>query len=153
MLLEIQEEGEFQQALADLLDNFDDKVESVAKVAKTLEAEAGVYTAQAKRIMEEAKPFLDAAQARQNHAELLKKYLLAEMEAMSRNKVQGKLLAIGIQKSSPACDITDEILIPGEYKEISFKVDRRAIIERWKETGAQTPGAVVTQSNHIRIRP
>lgn len=148
MLIEIQEDDEFAQALADIIDNFDDKVESVAKVIRSLEAEADAYDVEAKRLS-------NAKQARQNRADGLKKYLLSEMQAIGCDKVQGKVLSVAVQKSTPACTIQDEVLIPIEFKEIVevTNIDRRGIIEYWKQTGEQTAGAYVIQGSHVRIRP
>jgi hypothetical protein len=147
MLLEIQEENEFQQALDDLIDNFDDKVESVAKVVRTLEAEGKMFAEEIGRLE-------GARQARQNRAESLKRYLLTEMQAIGRDKVQGKLLSVAIQQSPPACKVIDENLIPSEYKEevATWRVDRKAIIEVWK-SGETLPGVGMSQGCHVRIRP
>jgi len=141
------EDEAFEVALGQLSGEISDKVENVAKVVRTLEAEANVYK-------QEIDHLLNAAQARLNRTTALKQYLLANMEAVGIDKVKGALFTVSVLDSPPSCQILDEEAVPLEYKERieSWKIDRKGLIAAWKAGGDIPPGAVITQGRHIRIR-
>ncbi|MBI4496832.1 MAG: siphovirus Gp157 family protein [Chloroflexi bacterium] len=147
-LLEANEDGEFAAALEALAEEFDQRAEGLAKVIRALEGEADVFDTEAKRLLEHAR-------SRHNRAEHLKEYLRQQMEALGKGQVKGTLFTVSLQASPPRCEVVDAAVVPDQYQVVipaTVRVDAKAIIEYWRETGEQVPGAVVSQGKHVRIR-
>jgi hypothetical protein len=136
----------FSPALRQIEDAIEVKAENLAKVIKTLEAEGTA-------IKKEVARLTARAAARQNKAEHLKDYLLAQLESVGLDSVKGALLSVGLQNSPLSCQITAEELVPEEFKSVvtSIAIDRRAIIEQAKE-GRVIDGVRIEQKRHLRIR-
>lgn len=124
------------------------KVETLIKVMRELEAEAKMFDDEAERLK-------TAGSVHKNKAERIKTYIKQVMEVMHKDKFKGVLFTVSLHDSPPACAIEDKQLIPEEYLKTTLviDIDKKGIIENWKKTGAQVPGAVVGQSKHIRIKP
>ena len=141
------EDGGWEQALNDIEDMLDNKVESIAMLIKSLEAEGKAY-------QEEAMRLSDKVKVAGNKVKSLKDYLLAQMALAQKDKVKGKLLSILRRQSPPACEILNEEEIPQDYKKLipeQWLVDKRLIIDAWKEDMI-IPGAKVSQGEYIQIK-
>ena len=125
-----------------------DKVENIAKLVRTLEAEANAYDQEANRL---AKHMV----ALKVRSAGLKAYVLDNLQAAGLTVLQAGLFKVRVQNSPPSCEIVAEADLPDEYKteRVVVDVDRRAIIENWKATGADVPGAICRQGQHLRIYP
>lgn len=89
--------GEIPPELVAKLDEieeaFDEKVEKVGLLMRTLEAKAEVGKREAKRLSDVAKTY-------ENRAVWLKSYLLEQMQRTGRVKVEGPYLKVFVQKNS-----------------------------------------------------
>ena len=152
----------FTVALSTIKDEFNAKVIALAKVIQQFNAEADVYATEAKRLQERA-------QARTNRVAWLKDYLKQNMADAGIKSVRGDLVDVRLQDSPPSVDVYNEERLGPEWKRArlalplalvpeeligmaSVEVDKRGILD-WIKAGNEAPdGAVVTRSQHIRIR-
>ena len=136
-------------ALDQLGDAIDAKAEGIAKVLRSLEAEADAMKAEARR-------FSDAAQARTNRAASLKRYLMANLQAAGLKRAGG-MLYVTVQASPPSAKVVDEYAVSEEegYKERvwTWNFNSRKAIEDWKATGQAPAGFGVSQGQHLVVRP
>ena len=144
----IEEGQDFEESLNQISDEFDYKVESVAKMVREFEAEA-------KALSEEGKKFMERANAANNKAASLKSYLLNEMQAVGKDKIEGKLLKVALQKSPPSCHVINEAEIPADFIRIipeQREPDKKAIIDAWKQ-GTVVPGVEIqADKKYVVIR-
>lgn len=147
-LLDANEDGEFDAALSALGGELDGRVESLAKVVRSLEAEAEVYGAEAERLK-------DRQAAAIKRAQDLKDYLLGVLLTLDRTSVKGQLVTVSMHASPPRCDVLDAEAVPVAFRKVvpeTWQPDKGAIIAHWKASGEQVPGAQVRQGKHVRIR-
>lgn len=140
--------GAFDLALAQLSDAIEDKAENIAKVIRSLEAEAEAFDNEAKRLAEQAK-------VRRNKVDRLKEYLLLGLTAAGKDRVKGALFTVAVQDSPPRCEVMDAGSVPDVFQVVipaTMRVDAKAIIQHFRDTGEQVPGAVVSAGKHLRIR-
>lgn len=151
MLLEAEEDsgaGSFEEALYQLGGEISTKAESLAKVARSLEAESDAIDAEIKRLREKK-------DSRDTRVMWIKDYLRRNMETAGLERINGTLFSVTLQNSPPRCDVVAQGDIEANFMKLvpaSYRVDAQAIVAHWKLTGEQVPGAVVSQSRHIRIR-
>lgn len=136
----------FAAALAQLVDAIEAKAENTAAVIRTLEAEAGA-------IEEEAKRLHARAQVRRSRADHLKTYLLEQLAAAGKTSVAGKFFTVAVAASPASVRVTDASAVPAAYLVPQPpKVDARAILAAWKDSGELPPGVEVERGRHLRIR-
>jgi len=152
ILERIGESGEVDEETAALLEALDDeievKAENVAKVIRTLELEADAINQEAKRLA-------DRARAKANSAAHLKDYLHRNLEALGKKKVEGEVLTVSLRKKPPSVEVVDASVIPDAFTEerVETRVDKRAILQEWKETGETVQGCVIHKDGHsLQIR-
>lgn len=144
-------ESPFAVALAQLEGGINDKAEGVAAVIRTLELEGDAIEAEAKRMAMRS-------MQRRRRAGALKAYLLEQLDKAGMTKAGGLRFSVTAQASPPSVRVLDEAAVPVEYQIVipaSVRVDAKAILARWRETGGQgapVPGTEVVQSRHLRIR-
>lgn len=145
----IGEDEGWQQALTDIAEEFDSKVENVAKMVKTFEAESKVY-------QEEAKRLGDKAGAAANRASSLKEYLLREMLTIGRDKIQGAIFKVSLMVSPPSCEVVNEEEVLKLWKRLipeRWEVDKKAILEAWRADGSVPSGVtIVDDKKHLLIK-
>lgn len=141
-----QDDDSFAAALAELSDAIEQKAEQTAAVIRTLELEADAIEAEAKRLQQRAA-------VRRDRVETLKLYLMEQLAAAGKTSVQGKRFTVGVQASPPSVKVVDPAAVPDTYLlPQAPKVDTRAILTYWRESGSVPPGVEVQQSQHLRIR-
>ncbi|WP_099301773.1 siphovirus Gp157 family protein [Bacillus sp. Marseille-P3800] len=124
---------------------FDEKVESIAKVIKTLQYESDALKQEKDRVNK-------LKVSRDKEIERLKAYMQANMEAVKIKKVKGATLSVNIQKNPPSVNIDDESLIPITYKVAQEPaIDKKAILVELKQENA-VPGCSLKQTESVRIR-
>jgi len=137
------EEGsDWRKSLDDIADAFNDKAESVAKMVRQLEAEAKLYSEEARRLS-------DKAAATANKVANLKGYLMAMMQATGIDQVKGSIFNIFPKTSPPSCIVEDESIIPRECQRVipeQTQPDKKAILDAIAE-GIAVPGARVEAGN------
>jgi seryl-tRNA synthetase len=144
-LLEAIEEGQdFSLALEQLEGEINEKVENIAKVIKSIDA-------QVKVIKDEEKRLADRRKAMEAEAERLKDYTFTTLQNAGLSKIKGSLLTVSLQNNKPSVvvdetELADEWLIPQPPKP-----DKARLYEALKE-GKVIPGATLQNSQSIRIR-
>jgi hypothetical protein len=138
-------EGRYQALLAGLGEAFDEKVLSIAKVIRSMEADMAAIGMEVERL-----------QGRKRHlagrVDWLKRYLQAEMEAVGKDKVRGPTLAVFLAKAPASCEITDEAAVPDQFKRTRVEIERAAVLAHFRETGEITPGtAIINDRRYLRI--
>ena len=138
------------EALVAVKDEFNLKVENIAKIVLNLEADAQKFDLEIARLQKRK-------QSLANNATRTKQWLKEEMERAEIYKVKGEILSIGIQNSPPSIrDIDiDMFKLSQDYQiqKTEVRVDKKKIIEEWKTSGTVPEGvAGITQNNHLRIR-
>lgn len=143
-LEEIEEDVDISSALANVEEALEDKLESIAKVIKNLDAVADAYEDEERRL--KAKK-----QAAKNRVDGLKKYVKDNLEAMGKDKVEAGIFKWSLQNSPPKLVITDESLIPDEF----FVIERKPIkseIKKAIEAEQAIDGAEIVREKHLRLR-
>lgn len=133
------------EALAAISDAIETKAEYLARVVKTLDAEADALKAAADELSKKRK-------ARENRAASIKRYLEDAMRSLGVDKIKGELFTVAIQRNPPSVAIPDEDAISDDWKiPQPPKIDRKAIIEELK-SGGTVEGAELVRTESIRIR-
>ncbi len=139
-------EDEHCRTLLDgLSESFDDKVLGVAKVIRSMSADVAAIAGE-----------VDRLGARKRHLsgriDWLKRYLLAEMEAVGRDRIRGSTLTVSVATSPPSCELVSFDQVPEEFKRVKVDVDRATILKHFRSTGEVVPGtAVIIDRRHVRI--
>jgi len=127
---------------------FDAKVEGIAKVIKGIEADIPGLEQEIERLSRRRN-------AAKGKAAWMKRQLHLRMFAAGCKKVKGEVLTVTLAKSPPSCTVTDPEAVPEEFREreVTWKVDRKAIIARFKDTKEPVPGCTIEADNtNLRIR-
>lgn len=137
------------EILKGVQDQFEDKVENIAKIV--IEAKDSIEI-----IKLEEKRLYERRQAMQNTMEWLKNYLLTEMVSTNIYKVKRDVLTVSVQDNPPSCEVESIEAIPPEYIRIipeQREADKKAIIEHFKETGEIVNGVdIIINKKHVSIR-
>ncbi|MFS0560101.1 siphovirus Gp157 family protein [Terribacillus sp. 179-K 1B1 HS] len=143
------EEGADPEALADTLESIDealeDKVENIYYVLRNIEGDINAIKAEEHRLAEKRR-------AAEKNQQSLKDYLKQSMERTGKTKIKRPTFTVGIQKNPPSVDIENPELVPKHFFIAQDpKLDKKAIIAQIK-AGEEVPGAVIKQTESIRIR-
>lgn len=144
----VDDEGGYTEALNNITDEFDVKVENIAKLVREAEAEAKAFS-------DEAKVFTDKARYASNRAKHLKDYIYSNMAFTGRDKVQGKHLTIAMQSAPPSVHVDIGVEVPREYcRHIpeQWEPDKKALLDLWRQDKALPQGVNVIQSLYVRIK-
>ncbi|EAC6121028.1 hypothetical protein GD462_05635 [Listeria monocytogenes] len=143
-LLEENKTEAVMDTLDAITDGFHDKAENIAKIIKSLAADAEMAGTEAKRL-------LKRKQALENNVQKLKIYLQTEMERMEIRKINSTLFTIQIQKNPVSVEIVDDSLLQAFFLLQEPKIDKKRIAEILK-SGEEVKGARLVESESIRIR-
>ncbi|EAD0694443.1 siphovirus Gp157 family protein [Listeria monocytogenes] len=143
-LLEENKTEAVMDTLDAITDGFHDKAENIAKIIKSLAADAEMAGTEAKRL-------LKRKQALENNVQKLKTYLQTEMERMEIRKINSTLFTIQIQKNPVSVEIVDDSLLQAFFLLQEPKIDKKSIAEILK-SGKEVKGARLVESESIRIR-
>lgn len=140
----IEDDVDVSSALANVEGALEDKLESIAKVIKNLEAMADAYEDEERRLRTKK-------QAAKKRVEGLKRYVKDNLEAIGKDKVEAGIFKWSLQYSPPKLVITDESLIPDEF----FVIERKPIkseIKKAIEAEQTIDGAEIVREKHLRLR-
>ena len=143
-LEEIEEDVDVSSALANVDEALEDKLESIAKVIKNLDAMADAYEDEERRL--KAKK-----QAAKNRIDGLKKYVKNNLEVIGKDKVEAGIFKWSLQNSPPKLVVTDETIIPLKF----FKVERTLMKDELKRvisSGHNINGAEIVREKHLRLK-
>jgi predicted nuclease with TOPRIM domain len=147
-ILDAMQDEEQAINLADTLESIEEaidaKVENIAKVIKTMDAEA-------KALKEEEQRLAARRKALEARMDGLKQYALSTLEQAGLKTVKGKLLTVGIRNNRPSV-VVDETELPQEFLiPQPPKADKQRLYELLKE-GQVIPGARLEASQSLSIR-
>ena len=147
-LLENAEEID-QDVLIDTIEaikeSVEDKAENIAKLVRSLEADAKTIKAEEERLAAKRKTL-------ENNVSYLKKYLFEQLEAMGITKIKRPLFTIAIQNNPPGVDVINSNYIPEAFWNHPEPVlDKKKILEFLKN-GESVPGCEIRRSRGLRIR-
>ena len=140
----IEDDVDVSSALANVEGALENKLESIAKVIKNLDAMADAYEDEERRLR--AKKL-----AAKNRVDGLKRYVKDNLEAIGKDKVEAGIFKWSLQYSPPKLVITDESLIPDEF----FVIERKPIkseIKKAIEAEQTIDGAEIVREKHLRLR-
>lgn len=133
-----------EDSLKDVKGEIEDKAENIAKIVKTLDAEA-------KALKEEEKRLSDRRKSLENRSKGLKTYLQTSLEAVNLKQVKTQLFTVAIQKNTPSVNIVDEKKIPDNYF-VTTKEVLKDLIKKDLKDGKVIDGVELKQSESLRIR-
>lgn len=140
----IEDDVDISSALANVEGALEDKLESIAKVIKNLDAMTEAYEDEERRL--KAKK-----QAAKNRVDGLKRYVKNNLEVIGKDKVEAGIFKWSLQNSPPRLVITDESKIPDEF----FVIERKPIkseIKKAIEAEQAIDGAEIVREKHLRLR-
>lgn len=148
-LQELLEDPEIPQemivaALNEVTEEIEEKAENIAKLIKSIELDAAAIKEEESRLASKRKSL-------EGRAKNLKEYLEGAMRAVDKKKIKGKLFSFNIQKNPASLDIYDTSMIPKDYIKVVETFDNAEIKKALKE-GKEVPGAILMQSESLRIR-
>jgi Gp157 protein len=141
-----------------------DRLLDLAKVIRTLEAEAELLEAHARDLV-------GRASVRRRRVHWLKRWMQLQMEADGVTKLKDAFVTLWLQTSPGAIEVVDESAVPAEFKRMTLKlplsqvppgllglvqtcdVDRAQIQALLKSTGELPAGVTHRRGDHhLRIR-
>ena len=148
-VLDLIDEGAEMMCLQDTLDSLtdaiEDKAENIAKIIKTIDAEATALKTEEKRLADRSKSL-------ENRSKGLKDYLQSNLETVGLKKLKGKLFSFNIQKNQASLHIVDADKIPINYWVVPEPILDNASIKDALKTGLSVEGAELKASESLRIR-
>lgn len=153
-------EGELTPELEQLLEELEGQItEKVERVALYIRQQLVTVSA----IKEEESRLAARRRSLERAVEGLKNYLKRQLERLGKEKVQGLLCTVAIQKNSTPSvqlSVTPEQFhrIPGgdtyvkRVEHVDYIVDTAAILATWRHGTGLPPAITVTQGTHLRIR-
>lgn len=133
-----------------------DKVDGYSFVAWELEADITEWQERKSKLLELSDEIITR---KQQQLELLKASLLKMHQlGIISNKLEGKTRSIAIQPSPPKITQLhiqpDSPDFPEEFRQVrvEYKVDAKALIERWKAGDDVSAIADIEQGHHVRFR-
>ncbi len=146
-LLELAEDTDasaFQDALEHLTDSINEKAENIAHVLQQMKSDINTLKDEEKRLKERRMTL----ERKQEH---LRWYLQQELESADINQVKSARFTISLRNNAAKVQITDDDLIPRDYKVASYTVDKKSLKEAL-EHGMEIKGASLVQERSLNIR-
>lgn len=133
------------EALEELTEARDTKIENIALYIKEMEAQAEAIKAEADRLTARAK-------SAQKKADRLRAYLTMNLQRESMDKFETSRCQISFRKSE-VVSIPDENYLPKKYltKKVTYAPDKKAIKEELK-AGKAVRGATIITKQNIQIK-
>ena len=123
-----------------------DKAEAYAKIIKNKAADANAYREEAKRLTK-------LAQYAENVTERLKSALFDAMKLTDTQEIKTSIGKWRRQMNPPSCEVLDVDLVPKQYRTPQpDKVDRKAILDAFKQTGEIPSGVEIKREEGVRFR-
>lgn len=139
-----------EQTIADTLESysaeFDDKVIAIASFIRNLEA-----TAEAIKQAEAAQA--ERRKSLEKKAENLRKYVLSNLKATGKDRVECPLFKVSVRNNAPSVSIAEGSIIPAEFIKTKTELvtDKKALKEAL-EAGQELPGITLVRSNTLSIK-
>lgn len=141
-----EERDEILTMLTDTQGDIASKAEDYAKVIRMKEAEAEAFKSEIDRLTARKK-------AAENVVKRLKESLLDAMKLTGTDEIKTSIGKWRIQNNPWSAEVVDWERVPIEFRTPQpDKVDSRALISRFKETGEVIEGVVFKQDRGLRFR-
>jgi hypothetical protein len=136
---------EIQEQIDALESNLEDKADAICALVRSAEAEDVAVQAEIDRLMARR----NAARSRSHN---LKRYMLACLEQIGRDRVDGPRFKVRVQRNStPSIEWTGEPdAIPDGFRRVVVEVDGKAAREAFK-AGTLPVGFSASVGRHLRI--
>lgn len=126
--------------------NMEEKADAYAKILRNKIADAQMYKAEEHR-------FNTLRKNAENAVERIKNVMHATMLLMNISEWPTSIGKWRVQTNPASVQITDESKVPQEYREPQpDKIDKRAIMQHYKETGELLDGVEIVQTESIRFK-
>lgn len=137
----------FSEAIAAALGEFDEKVISLASVARNLEAQAAQITEAAKAMQERAK-------RADKRAAGIREFILAGLNAAGTKKVVCPHFIVALKKSPSSVEIDDDADIPYDLIRVvpATSAPDKFAIKKAIECGREIPGVRLIQKMRLEIK-
>jgi len=141
------ENDDFKTALENIENNTVARLSSLASVIDETESEMTII----KDKISDLKAKLDT---RKNAVEKIKKYILTFMQETGQSKISNGILTVSIRKNPAKVDVINEEAIPEKYlsTKIVLTVDKRKILDDWKNNGIEIEGTRIIQDERVCIK-
>lgn len=129
-------------------DEFNTKIDNIAKMIKNLEGEKTAFKDEGQRLMKKAGTI-------GNNIDWLKNYIKDGMKRMQTNEVKGEILTVKIRPSPPSCITLDVTAIPLQFIRVipeTKEADKKKIIEHYKNEKKIVPGTDISVGTTLTIR-
>lgn len=152
-LMSLLESAETEEEVADVLneltaveEEISDKAEAYARIMRNAQAEADALRAEEKR--------LAAKREKQERAiERLKNHLHYAMGIAGATELKTSIGRFKVALNPPSAVVVDMDAVPERFLIAQPpKVDKKAIIAEWKETGEIFPGVDIQRTEGVRFR-
>lgn len=142
--LQAQMEDGDHEAVADTLESIEgaieEKVESIHRIYRNMQADIDALKAEEKRLSEKRK-------ALENEQKRLKKYTETQLTASGIDKVKTGIGTVGFRKSPASVEVIDKHDIPDHFARTVIEVDKKKILAWFTETGEKEgPGFRIIDS-------
>ena len=93
-------------------------------------------------------------QARENAVRRLKNYVLMQMIATNTLEVDGGTMRLKVRKNPPSVGVLNEEEIPETYRRTKtvVEIDKKAILDTFKQTGLGVAGTEIKQGSRLEIK-
>ena len=140
-------EDQLADTIEDMKGDFKEKAESILYILTNMNSQADAYKAEEKRLSDKRK-------STEKQIERLKEYLLFNMQELNSGEINNGIMSASIRKGAPVLVISDEDLIPVEWKEIKTTVstDKRGLLKALKDGEVVEGAEVGTGKNTLTIK-
>lgn len=141
-----EDEAEIAAAMEAVAGDIEEKADAYARIMKNLLGDVDA-------IEQEEKRLYSRKVALKNHIDRLKMAIQNAMELTGTKKLKTSIGSWNIQKNPLSVSAVDVEKVPARFLiEQPPKVDRRAILEEFKQTGELLDGVTITQGESVRFR-
>lgn len=142
----VEDEAEIAAAMEAVAGDIEDKADAYARMMKNLLGDIDALDVEEKRLKARRT-------ALENRVDRLKSAIQNAMELTGAKKLKTSIGNWSIQKNPLSVSSVDVEKVPARFLiEQPPKVDRRAILEEFKQTGELFDGVTITQSESVRFR-
>lgn len=142
----VEDEAEIAAAMEAVAGDIEDKADAYARMMKNLLGDVD-------RLEQEEKRLKARRMALENRVDRLKTAIQNAMELTGTKKLKTSIGNWSIQKNPLSVSEVDVEKVPARFLiEQPPKVDRRAILEEFKQTGELFDGVTITQGESVRFR-
>ena len=123
------------------------KADNIAALVQQFEGMAALRKQEADRMRE-------LAAADQRNADRLRDYLLRHMRELGSEKIDTARFKISVRTNPPSVSLLEQMLVPEEFMRTvtTVSVDKRAVLEHFKNTGEIVSGVDITRSTRLDVR-